>query len=146
MTSIHNIYEPYNFSKFPCHILSMPISVQGYNKLEFKLPEYLQKLKGVFASVDCKSSAGKLAGFLVMNFNDQALKNFQLPITRTNFYGMADLSHPIDFNEIILPNSYLQGFYYDNVGIIPEYPYTLKIYLHYEPLDKYKKEKTDQAN
>lgn len=139
MTSIHNIYEPYNFSKFPCHIINIPISVTGYNKLEIKIPEYLQKLKGVFVSVDCKNGVSKLAGFLVMNFNDQALKNFQLPITRTNFYALADFSHPIEFNEVILPNSYIQGFYYDNVNIPSEYPYNLKIYLHYEPLTENKR-------
>jgi hypothetical protein len=136
MKTIQNIYEPYNFSKFPCYIIEVPIIVSGYKKLEYKIPEYLQKLKGVFVSVDCKNSVSKVVGFLIMNFNDQALKNFQLPITRTNFYSMADFSHPIYFNETIQPNSFLQGFYYDNVGIPLEYPYSLKIYLHYEPLEE----------
>lgn len=132
MTSIHNIYEPYNFTENPCYIITIPITTVGYVKIEHKLPEYIKTLKGVFVSVDCKRSLNPLAGMLIMNFNDQLFKNFQLPIIRTNLYLDSDHSKPIPFNEAILPNSFLQGFYYDSVNMLSEYPYNLKIYLHHQ--------------
>lgn len=130
MTSIHNIYEPYDFSANPCYVIEYQIVTSGYQKIEHKLPGYIQKLKGVFVSVDCRMSAGKQIGIIILNFNGQGLKNIQLPIIRSNI--ARDHSRPVPLDEEIQPNSFLQGFYYDMMNIPMNYPYTLKIYLHYQ--------------
>jgi hypothetical protein len=132
MKTIQNIYEPYDFTKNPCYIIGVAVNQPGYVKIEYKIPDFLKNLTGVFASVTCRNSSLKLAGFLILNFNQQLTKCFQLPIFRTNLYPKKDHSKPVELNEEIVPNSYVQGFFYDYVGLGGEYPYTLKIYLHYK--------------
>ena len=132
MTTIQNIYEPYNFAANPCYIIGVPVEQAGYLKIEHKLPDFVKNLSGIFVSVTCRNSASKVAGILMLNFNEQLTKCFQRAIIRTNFHPNMDHSKPFEFDETILPNSYMQGFFFDQVNLPFEYPYTLTIYLHYK--------------
>lgn len=137
MNAIDKIYTGYNFSATRCYVIPLSVNINGYMKIEHKLPEYVQNLKGIFVSVSCQTSASRNAGFLFLSFNGSVLKNIQLPIIRTNL--LRDCSHPLHLDEIIKPNSFVQGFYYDATGGVGGYPYTLNIYLHYEPIKENKK-------
>ena len=137
MNAIDKIYAGYNFSATRCYVIPLSVNINGYMKIEHKLPAYVQNLKGIFVSVSCKTSAGRNAGFLFLSFNGNTLKNIQLPIIRTNL--LLDCSHPLPLDEIIQPNSFVQGFYYDTTNGASGYPYTLSIYLHYEPTAENKK-------
>lgn len=132
MRTIQNIYEPYNFTNNPCHIIGIPVDQAGHVKIENKLPDFIKHLTGIFASVNCVTSRNKIVGFLTLNFNQQLTKCLQVPVLRTNLHPKGDHSKPIVFDETILPNSYMQGFFYDSVDLPGSYPYILKIYLHYK--------------
>jgi hypothetical protein len=132
MDLIQSIYEPYNFSANPCYIIGIEIAQAGYNKIEQKVPDYLKHLTGIFATVTCRTSANIVAGVLMLNFNQQLNKCFQQPIIRTNSNLNAEHSTPFLYDEEIIPNMYMQGFFYDQTNTPGIYPYTLAIYLHYQ--------------
>lgn len=132
MNPIDNIYKPNDFSATRCYVIRLSVNINGYMKIEQKLPVYVQKLKGVFISVSCLNSPMKAAGFIALNFNGYGLKNIQTPVIRTNL--LLNCSRQVSFNEQIKPNSLLQGYYFDGTKGAGGYPYTLSIYLHYEVL------------
>lgn len=131
MDALEKTYQPFNFSSTRCYVAVFKIAVAGYFKIDHKLPSYITKLKGIFVSVDCRASQSIMTGGLTLNFNGQALKNFQIAVPRTRI--IKDCSHPITFDEVIKPNSIMQGYYFDLANLPDGYPYTLSIYLHYEP-------------
>ncbi len=131
MKTIQDIYAPYNFSATRCYVIAIPVNINGYLKIDEKLPGFIKNIKGIFVSVSCPLSQTKFAGFLTLNFNGQALKSFQSAIIRTAL--LKDCSHPTRFDETIIPNSRMQGYYYDTINTVFGYPYTLSIYLHYIP-------------
>ena len=131
MEDIKNSYSSYNFSATKCYVIANPVNINGYLKIDEKLPGFIKNIKGIFISVSCPTSATKVVGFITLNFNGQALKIFQTGVIRTNL--LKDCSHPTTFNETIIPNSMMQGFYYDVINTPMAYPYTLSIYIHYEP-------------
>lgn len=130
-TSIENIFIPYNFSATRCYVISQPVNINGYLKLEHKMPGFIKNINGIFISISCPTSQTKIAGFITLNFNGQALKSFQSSVIRTGL--LKDCSHPTRFDETLIPNSLMQGFYYDVTNSIMIFPYELSIYIHYTP-------------
>ncbi|MGZ4037246.1 MAG: hypothetical protein ACXVPQ_05415 [Bacteroidia bacterium] len=132
METIDDIHKPYDYSALRFYVMALTVSGPGLTKIDEKIPGYVQNLKGVFVSVGCLTSAGKITGYLSVNFNGSAIKVLQLPVIRTNL--LKDCSRPLPLNETIRPNSLLQGYYYDQTNGSAGYPYSLKIYLDYEPI------------
>ncbi|MGZ3999403.1 MAG: hypothetical protein ACXVPQ_12175 [Bacteroidia bacterium] len=132
MAAIDDIYKPYDYSSLRFFVIALNVKGPGLTKIDEKIPGYVQKLKGVFVSVGCSTSAGKITGYVTMNFNGSAIKVLQLPITRTNL--LKDCSRSLPLNETIRPNSLLQGYYYDATNGSAGYPYSVSIYLDYEPI------------
>lgn len=128
MKTIEDIYKPYNFSKTRCYVIVLKVTKNGFLKIEHKLPSYIKELKGVFVSTDCTTNVSHLDGLISLNFNGQSFKSFQAFVYKV--VQFRDCSHPQIFNEILLPNSFLQGFYYDLTNT-KNFPYTIRIYLHY---------------
>lgn len=122
-------YNPYDFSKTRCYIIVLDLDGDNYIKIEHKLPNYIKKLRGVFISTTFRSSQIKHIGIISLNFNGQALKSFQLPVPETAHQPFT--SHPLELNETILPNSFLQGYFYGFHSIAGQ-PYRVSIYLHYD--------------
>lgn len=145
MKTIEQIYKPYSFSDTRCYVFILDIGTKGYLKIEHKIPAYVRKLKGIFISVNgiiqptasgppsrSGGTSSIVAGFITLNFNGQSLKCFQYSVPQTLY--LMDCSHPIPFDEQLNPNSFLQGYYFDNLlYITPKPAYKLSIYLHYEP-------------
>lgn len=129
MKTIEDIYKPYNFSETRCYVIVLKVTKDGFLKIEHKLPSYIKELKGIFVSTDCISNATHLDGLISLNFNGQSFKSFQSFVYKV--VQFRDCSHPKTFDEIILPNSFLQGFYYDLTNT-KDFPYTLSIYIHYK--------------
>lgn len=129
MKIIEEAYNPYNFSKTRCYVIVMDIDVDGYLKIEQKLPNYIKTIKGIFVSTTYRSGTLYHIGIISLNFNGQAMKSFQLPVPETDHQLLT--SHPLDLNETILPNSYLQGYFYGFASPFKQ-QYRISIYLHYE--------------
>lgn len=134
MKTIEDIYEPYNFSATRCYIFVIEVKKDGFIKIEHKLPSYVKELKGIFVSTTNATIQGNVTGLISMNFNGQAFKSYQAVVYKTAELG--DCSHPETFNDTLLPNSFIQGYYY---GLAPTVStkaspkgYTLTIYIHYE--------------
>lgn len=132
MNPIDDIYKPYNFSSTRCYVFELLVEKQGFLKIEHNLPTYIKQMKGVFVSTNCIDSINHLSGIISMNFNGQAFKSFQSVVYKNNH--LDDCSHPNTFDETILPNSFIQGFYYDLTST-NNYPYSVKVYIHYENLE-----------
>lgn len=128
MNSFDKIYEPYNFSETRCYTIQLEVTKEGFMKIEHKLPSFIKELRGVFVSTTCVDSQGHLSGLLSMNFNGQAFKSFQCFVYKNNH--LEDCSHPFPFKDTIMPNSFLQGFYYDFTNSL-NLPYKLTVYIHY---------------
>lgn len=129
MKTIDDIYTPYDFTKNRCYVFVLTIEKKGFLKIEHKLPSFIQQLKGIFVSSNCVTGIGQIAGLISMNFNGQAFKSFQFPVYKTNH--LEDCSHPNEFNDTLLPNSFIQGFYYD-LTETKVFPYEVHVYVHYE--------------
>jgi hypothetical protein len=130
MKKLANIFKPYNFSENPCHIITFQVLAFGFTKIEVKLPNYVQQLTGIFASINYPAIQPKIAGYFTLNFNGNALQAFQMPIVKTTF--LKEVSTPYELNEALKPNSFMQGYYYDATGVPNNYPYTVTLYLHYK--------------
>jgi hypothetical protein len=122
-------YNPYNFSTTRCYVIVFDLDGDDYIKIEHKLPNYIKKLRGVFISTTYRSAQIKHVGIISLNFNGQAFKSFQLPVPETaHQYATAQ---PLELNETILPNSFLQGYFY-GIASAAGRPYRISIYLHYD--------------
>lgn len=132
MKTFEQIYEPYNFSATRCHVFTFNIEKKGFKKIEYNLPIHVKDMKGVFVSTDCTIGVTPLVGLISLNFNGQAFKSFQAFVYENN--SLTDNSHPFEFNETILPNSFIQGFFYD-LSKSKFYPYKVTVYLHYTNLE-----------
>lgn len=133
MKAHEKIFEAYNFSENPCHIITLNVTGLGFIKIEKKLPNEVQQLTGIFASVNYPATQPKIVGYVTLNFNGNSLQPFQMPIVKTRF--LKDTSKPYELNEKIKPNSFMQGYYFDATGSPGNYPYTVTLYLHYKRPD-----------
>jgi hypothetical protein len=133
MKTIEQVYKPYNFSSTRCYVFTLVVSDKGFVKIEHKLPNYIRHLKGIYISssgISANDGASKIAGHISLNFNGQSLKCFQHSFNHTIYKD--DCSHPIEFKELILPNSFVQGYFFDNkLAQLFKRPFKLSIYLHY---------------
>ena len=133
MKTIEQIYEPYNFSSTRCFVIKLDVGTNGFLKIEYKIPSYVRKLKGIFVTVRGASQYKSLqseAGFISLNFNGQALKCFQSAVPQSLY--LYDCSKPIPFDEDIKPNSFMQGYYQNNALNPPsKIGLTVSIYLHF---------------
>jgi hypothetical protein len=126
---ISDKYKPYNYSKAKCFVVTLNITADGNYKVESKLPKQMKVIKGLYVTSSADAGQEKIVGLLNLMFNEGILKNFQLPVTNTKL--VRHHSHPIPLNEEVKPNSTLMGVYYHR-PVISSYPFTIKIYLHYE--------------
>jgi hypothetical protein len=133
MKTIEELYKPFNLSTTRCYVAVFTVNEPGgFLTIDHKLPSYVQNLKGIYVSVDdIVNPATLVEGFISLNFNGQSLKIFQHSITST--YYSENTSRPFPFDEQLVPNSYMQGFYQDFYSE-KTLPYQLRVYLHYEPL------------
>lgn len=123
-------YNPYDFSKTRCYVIVVDLEwYNNYIKIEHKLPNYIKKLRGVFISTNYQNEEVKHIGLISLNFNGQAFKSFQLPVPETAHQILT--AHPLELNETILPNSFLQGYFY-GLHNTDGRPYRISIYLHYD--------------
>lgn len=129
MKTIEDIFKPYNFSETRCYVIALQVEKNGFLKIEHKIPSYVKELKGIFVSTNCTTNPTHLDGLISLNFNGQSFKSYQSFIYKINH--LDDCSHPQPFDDTLLPNSFMQGFYYD-LTQTKTYPYTLSIYLHYQ--------------
>lgn len=128
MTEFENIFAPYHFSETRCIVFPLEIKKKGLLKIEFKLPIYVSLLKDIYIS---SSATGKnpVSGYITLNFNGHDINCMQYAVIKS--VAVDDYSKGFPVNELIQPNSFMQGFYYD-AGSTKKYPYTIKIYLHYK--------------
>lgn len=135
MKTIKEIYEPYNFSNTSCYVFRLDIGTKDFIKIEHKIPEYVKNLTGIFVSISgtvINEGSPKVAGFISLNFNGQSLKCFQANIPQT--YFLNDCSRPIAFDETIISNSFVQGYYFGYpLNFLVKVPHRVSIYLHYKP-------------
>ncbi len=147
METLEQLYEAYNFSATRCYVVGLDIPAKGYLRIEHKLPAYIKQLKGIYITIsgfsqnagsasgnnnNKTSTTNPIAGFITLNFNGQSLKCFQYNVPLTMY--LTDCSKAIPFNEEINKNSFMQGYYFDNMLYInPKLPYRVSIYLHYKP-------------
>ena len=122
-------YKPYNFSSTKCFVITF--KAETIKKIEAKLPPTARRLRGIFISARCNSTE-KLIGTINLNFNDGALKPYNLPVINS----MDELKNtvPISFDEEVKPHSYVTGYYRDfGVGAIdpPNSELYISIYVHY---------------
>lgn len=120
-------YTPYNFSSTQCHIVKLNVQKTGTVKIEEKLPIEVKQLKGVFISANIQTQA-KSVGFITLTFNEGQTNPVQYAVINTNF--LKNASHPLPLDEVIKPNSLMQGYFrLDETDAT--LPMTLTIYLHY---------------
>jgi len=128
--NIKERYRPYNFSSTRCHVIVLDFSNAGFFGIEEKLPLDIEILKGIYITAKCNIPFQTIGG-ISLNFNEGAIKAFQMVIPNTK--ALRDTSHPVPVNEEIFSNSIMQGFYVipGNGSFIPAG--YIKIYLHYKP-------------
>jgi hypothetical protein len=126
--NIKDQYMPYNFSKTRCFVITLLITPSGIEKVEQKLPKQIKVLKGIYVSTTANADE-MLVGRINLWFNEGITKTISLPVMNTK--GLTDRSHPLPLNEEMKPNSTMQGIYFGR-DTIRSFPYTVKIYLHYE--------------
>ncbi|HSH64398.1 MAG TPA: hypothetical protein VLB84_01050 [Bacteroidia bacterium] len=133
MKAIKELYKPFDLSSTRCYVAVFTIDTpDGYHVLEHKLPSYVQRLKGIFITVNDTVNPPSLPeGFVSLNFNGQTLRIFRQTVYSTFF--SENTSRPFPFNEELVPNSYMQGYYQDYLSE-KTMPYQLRVYLHYEPI------------
>lgn len=122
-------YKTYNFSSTKCFVISFEVD-NDIKKIEVKLPPVARKLKGVFVSARCNVAA-KLIGTINLNFNDGALKPYNLPVINSNTPLKNTL--PIRFDEELKPHSYVTGYYRDfgSGAMTSGSSLFISIYFHY---------------
>jgi hypothetical protein len=122
-------YKSYNFSSTKCLVIPFLVDYT-IKKIEAKIPPVARKLRGIFISAKSNSSA-KLIGTINLNFNDGALKPYNLPVINSN--GLLKNTVPIAFDEAIKPHSNVTGYYRDfgtgafGMGSV----LFISIYIHY---------------
>lgn len=127
MKTIKETYSPYNFSFSKCHVVELIISQNGVTRIEAKLPFYIRVLTGIY--ITCKTeSTNRLVGYISVFFNEGVQKSLKLSVINPKV--MKHHSQPIPLNQELNSNSSIQGFYLDNTN--ENFPYTVKIYLHYK--------------
>ena len=139
MNDFEKKYQPFNFSENRTHIITLSVPtptnpyIPGFVKIEKKLPSYIRHLTGIFISSSRPALSHKLAGYATLNFNGLSLPCVQIPVMKTRFLSYSP--NPYPFDEKIIPNSFLQGYYVDVLGPNSDYPYNVNIYLHYKTED-----------
>ena len=135
MKTIKEIYEPYDFSKTRCYVFRLDIGTKDFIKIEHKIPSYVKSLTGIFVSISglaINEGTPTVKGFISLNFNGQSLKCFQASVPQT--YFLNDCSRPIAFDETILENSFVQGYYMGYpLNFLVKVQHRVSIYLHYKP-------------
>lgn len=126
--NIKERYKPYNFSKTRCLVITLLVPSNSNYKVERKLPKQIKTLVGIYVSTTANADE-MLVGTINLWFNEGIFKSISIPVMNTR--GLTDRSHPIPLNEEMKPNSTMQGVYF-NRGTIHGFPYTVKIYLHYQ--------------
>lgn len=121
-------YKTYNFSSTKCVVINF--QAESIKKIDAKMPPIAKKLKGIFISARCNAIA-KLIGTINLNFNDGALKPYNLPVI--NSITQLKNTVPISFDEELKPHSNVTGYYRDfgtgAIGIGSEL--FISIYIHY---------------
>jgi hypothetical protein len=133
MKLIEEKYLPYHLTENPCVIFSMTIDGAGTFKIEQKIPGHIKRVSGVFVSVTARNNTSKMIGIISLAFNGDGLRAKQFVVPKTT--ELIDTWHPVPLKEDIMPNSLLQGYYLDT-SASSVYPYSLKIYLHYNNAEK----------
>lgn len=126
---ISDKYKPYNYSLTKCFVVTLNITANGNYKVEKKLPKQMKVIKGLYVTTSANADKERVVGMLHLMFNEGILKNFQMPVMNPRL--ILHHSQPIPLNEEVKPNSTLMGVYYHR-PLIHTYPFTVKIYLHYE--------------
>ena len=129
MNTIDETYKPFDFTKNKTYVIQYAIQNAGYMRIEHKLPSFIQHITGVLFTVSEVNSKHEYVGIISLNFNGQSSKSLQLPVPKTDL--LSDSSQAIPFEEEIKPNSFLQGYFFDN-SKSKKFPYTLSIYIHYK--------------
>jgi hypothetical protein len=125
---IRDRYKPYDYSKTKCFVVTLNITANGAYKVDKKLPKQMKVIKGLYVTTSVADKEAVI-GMLHLMLNEGILKNFQMPVMNTRL--MQHHSHPIPLSEEVKPNSTLMGVYYHR-QVVTAYPFTIKIYLHYE--------------
>lgn len=121
-------YKSYNFSSTKCFVIT--IQAEPIKLIEAKLPPIAKKLKGIFITARC-NSLEKLIGTINLNFNDGALKPYNLPVINS----LTELKNtvPISFDEDLKAHSNVTGYYRDfgTGALSSNSPLFISIYVHY---------------
>lgn len=121
-------YKSYNFSSTKCFVIT--IQAEPIKLIEAKLPPVAKKLKGIFITARC-NSLEKLIGTINLNFNDGALKPYNLPVINS----LTELKNtvPIAFDEDLKAHSNVTGYYRDfgTGALSPTSSLYISIYVHY---------------
>lgn len=128
MNAIDKIYNPYNFSSTRCYVLIVEPKGKTLAKIEHKLPGYIKRIKGICVTSTLSSNVILHIGLVSLNFNGNALKSFHFPVPNT--YKQPEISNPINLDELIQPNSFIQGYFFGVKS--PAKFYTVSIYIHYD--------------
>lgn len=126
--NIKDRYKPYNFSKTKCFIIKLTVDADGKFKIEQKLPKQIKILRDIYITTSAKADE-LLIGTINLWFNEGIFKSFSLPVMNTKI--TRHNSRPLQLNEEMKPNSTMQGVYFHRSSILA-FPFTVKIYLHYE--------------
>jgi hypothetical protein len=126
--SVTDQYRSYNFSSSKCFII--PFEAEGIKKIEAKLPPIAKRLTGIFISARC-NSLEKFIGTINLNFNDGALKPYNLPVM--NSLTALKNTVPIFFDEELKAHSNVTGYYRDfGTGALSSSSQLfISIYIHY---------------
>lgn len=130
MNAIDKIYNPYDFSSTRCYIIVIEPHGAALTKIEHKLPSYIRTIRGIYVSNTFRSNIVNHVGILSLNFNGNAFKAFHLPLPNTRI--QPEVSNPLDLNERLEPNSFLQGYFYGIKSLLPKNYYRISIYIHYD--------------
>ena len=128
MNAIDKIYKPYDFSATRCYVLIVEPHGKALAKIEHKLPSYIKRIKGICVTCTLNSKFILHAGIISLNFNGNSFKSFHLPVVNT--YKQPEISNPLNMDEQLQPNSFMQGYFYGVKS--PSKIYTVSIYIHYE--------------
>jgi len=134
MKSIEKKFKPYNLTANPSHIIQIEIATEVYTNIEYKLPAHIKTITGVFISATNRETKQKLLGILTLCFNGQALKSLRVPVLDAKY--LRDCWLPIELNDTIKRNSYMQGYFMSMNSTRRKLSRTnmkLTIYIHYQP-------------
>lgn len=130
MDAIDKIYNPYDFSSTRCYVIVIEPHGRALTKIEHKIPSYIKTIRGIFVTNTYQSNFVNHVGILSLNFNGNAFKTFHLPLPNTDL--LPEAGSPLELNERLEANSFLQGYFYGMKALLPKFHYRISIYIHYD--------------